>query len=263
MPPSPPTRVGSSRTCWPLGDGRPVPSAGVGRSAGALRRRSDDELDLDAVADDPGQRLADQRAVAGLQPVLGEAVRDGDPEALLIDVDELRCRAATSRSSPARATPGARRGRLARPASRPFVRSDPAMWMIGRWVALARMRMSARVARVSGCSRCWRRSRDGPEDPGRVFGGSRERLRRRGPGEDSTGRTGAARQFCDTPGEYRSMAAQLIAGRRAASRGARPAALAARPAGGLTPFSGRGLSSAGRRRAVRFRAPGAFACLQG
>ena len=53
-------------------------------------RRSDDELDLDAVADDAGEGLADQRPVAGLEPVLGEAVGDGDPEALLVDVDQLR-----------------------------------------------------------------------------------------------------------------------------------------------------------------------------
>ena len=57
-----------------------------GRPVGALDR----ELDLDAVADDPGERLADQRPVAGLEPVLGEAVRDGDPEALVVDVDQLR-----------------------------------------------------------------------------------------------------------------------------------------------------------------------------
>src|SRR3990172_3077907 len=53
-----------------------------------LRRRAHDELDLDAVAHDPGERLRDQRAVPTLQPVLREAVGDGDPEAVLIDVDE-------------------------------------------------------------------------------------------------------------------------------------------------------------------------------
>ena len=97
VPPSPPTRVGSSRTCWrspldePLGDGRrsTPPAAAAVRLAGRLGRGADDELDLDAVADDAGQRLADQRAIARLEPVLGEAVRDGDPEALLIDVDQL------------------------------------------------------------------------------------------------------------------------------------------------------------------------------
>ena len=57
-----------------------MPSVDAGR---------DDEFDLDAVADDPGERLADQGSVAGLEPVLGEAIRDGDPEPLLIDVDEL------------------------------------------------------------------------------------------------------------------------------------------------------------------------------
>ena len=49
---------------------------------------ADDELDLDAVADDPGQRLGDQRAVARLEPVLREAVRDRDPEPLVVHVDE-------------------------------------------------------------------------------------------------------------------------------------------------------------------------------
>ena len=55
-----------------------------------LRGRPDDEFDLDAVPDDPSQRLADQGPVSGLQPVLRETVRDGDPEALLVHVDELR-----------------------------------------------------------------------------------------------------------------------------------------------------------------------------
>ena len=88
MPPSPPTRVGSRRTCG-AGLGPWAPSARRPR-----RRRAaggdDHELDLDAVADDPGQRLGDQRAVAGLEPVLGEAVGDGDPEPVVVDVDELR-----------------------------------------------------------------------------------------------------------------------------------------------------------------------------
>jgi hypothetical protein len=55
---------------------------------GPIRGRHD-ELDLDAVADDPRERLADQRSIAGLEPVLGEAVRDRDPEALLVHVDQL------------------------------------------------------------------------------------------------------------------------------------------------------------------------------
>ena len=95
MPPSPPTRVGSTRT-WCGGRGcRPAAVLGVvrrrlARPRPGSRALRDDELDLDAVADDPGQRLADQRAIARLEPVLGEAVRDGDPEALLVDVDQLR-----------------------------------------------------------------------------------------------------------------------------------------------------------------------------
>ena len=56
---------------------------------GVLRRGADDEFDLDAVAHDAGEGLADQRAIARLEPVLGEAVRDGDPEALLIDIHQL------------------------------------------------------------------------------------------------------------------------------------------------------------------------------
>src|SRR5438270_1088751 len=55
-----------------------------------LRRRSDEELDLDAVADQPGQRLGDQRAVAAVEPVLGEAVRNGDAEAVVVDFGEGR-----------------------------------------------------------------------------------------------------------------------------------------------------------------------------
>ena len=43
-------------------------------------RCADGELDLDAVPDDPGEGLADQGAVASLEPILGEAVRDGDAE---------------------------------------------------------------------------------------------------------------------------------------------------------------------------------------
>ena len=64
-----------------------------GRRVGAVRRGGlsgdHDELDLNAVADDPRQGLADQRAIAGFEPVLRKAVRDANPEALLIDIDEL------------------------------------------------------------------------------------------------------------------------------------------------------------------------------
>ena len=67
--------------------GRAIRLGGRGRDAvGAL----DGELHLDAVADDPGKGLADQRSIACLEPVLGEAIRDGDSEALVIDVDQLR-----------------------------------------------------------------------------------------------------------------------------------------------------------------------------
>ncbi len=78
------TRRGARRR----GDGRRAGACSV-RFTGRVGRGADDEFDLDAVADDARQRLADQRAVARLEPVLGEPVRDGDPEALLIDVDQL------------------------------------------------------------------------------------------------------------------------------------------------------------------------------
>ena len=58
----------------------------LGQHAG--QALADLEVDLDAVAHDAGQRLADQRAVAGLEPVLGEAVGDRDAEAVVIDRDE-------------------------------------------------------------------------------------------------------------------------------------------------------------------------------
>ena len=115
-------------------------AAGVDRlrPAASGGARPDDELDLDAVAHDPGQRLRDQGAIAGLEPVLGEAVRDGDPEPVVIDVDQLRCRAATSRSSPATVRPGARRGRHARLASRPSIGSDLLACRGWRWVMVGR-----------------------------------------------------------------------------------------------------------------------------
>ena len=78
----------------PRPSSRPVPSAPSPAAAAVVLGRSprvrgrDDEVDLDAVADDPAERLGDQRAVAALQPVLGEAVRDGDPEARVVDLDE-------------------------------------------------------------------------------------------------------------------------------------------------------------------------------
>ena len=64
------------------------------RRLGSVSTRSDGddladlELDVHAVADHARQRLADQRPVAGLQPVLGEAVGDGDAEAAVVDGDE-------------------------------------------------------------------------------------------------------------------------------------------------------------------------------
>src|SRR6185295_5608584 len=59
-----------------------------GRALAVGLRWADDEVDLDAVAHDPAERLGDQRAVARLQPVLGEAVRHRDAEARVVDLDE-------------------------------------------------------------------------------------------------------------------------------------------------------------------------------
>ena len=169
MPPSPPTRVGSTRTCcrsataaWRLGR--------RDRIAGGLRRGSDDELDLDAVAHDPGQRLADQRAVAGLEPVLGEPIRDGDPEALLVDIDQLRI--AQPRLEIRRRQ---RHLELSERRSPDLLGIHSSMGscvvMIGRWVASATdgIRQGSRASRMLPLLAP---VRDGPEDPDRVFGGS-------------------------------------------------------------------------------------------
>ena len=67
-----------------------VAGGGAGGRPVRLALRGHHELDLDAVADHAGQRLGDQGPVAGLEPVLGEAVGDGDPEPLIVNVDEAR-----------------------------------------------------------------------------------------------------------------------------------------------------------------------------
>ncbi len=58
-----------------------------------LRDRSgrigDDEFDLDRAADDPRQGLADQRSISVVEPVACEAIRCGDPVAVVLDLDEL------------------------------------------------------------------------------------------------------------------------------------------------------------------------------
>jgi ribonuclease P protein component len=98
----------------------------------------------------------------------------------------------------------------------------------------------------------------------RAFGDSRVRLRRRGPGEDSTGRPGLARRFCYTPWEYTNdVRVRPSAGNGASRRSSMPSAASCGATASIDTLPRSDLSSAGRRRAVRFRAPGAFACLLG
>ncbi len=81
--PPDPARLHANRLAGPV-------AVAVARNDGSLRLWSgpDEELHLDAVAHDPGQRLGDQGAVAGLQPVLGEAVGNGNPEPVVLDLDQ-------------------------------------------------------------------------------------------------------------------------------------------------------------------------------
>ena len=231
VPPSPPTRVGSTRT-W-VAPGGPAATAGAasGSPVAPSGVDADDELDLDAVADDAGQRLADQRAVAGLQPVLGESIRDRDPEALLIDVDELGV-----------AQPRLEVGRGERDLQLSQSRSPDLLCIhssIGSCDVVGRLMGSLDhgresmpgVARLTLSSPSWHRSITFPRILIGASGCSHERLRRRGPGEDSTARRPAARRFCHTPGEYRSVARRTASGPPRA--GARSVV-----ARGLTLFSG-------------------------
>ena len=207
VPPSPPTRVGSTRTCWDdepaaagasTGSGR-GPSAGGG---GALGRCGHDELHLDAVADDAREGLADQRAVAGLEPVLGEPVGDADLEALVVDVHQLGI------AEPGLVIRGRQRHlQLAECRSPDLLRVhsfDVTCVDVGRgWVALAKdpkrgaggTGAMLEMATAPGVLR--------PRVPDRW--GSRVSRRRPGAeglGEDSTGRRAVARRSCNTPGEY-------------------------------------------------------------
>jgi len=61
-----------------------------GDRGGRLAGRAHQELDLDAVADDPRERLGDQGAVARLEPILGETIWDRDLEVVVVHVDEDR-----------------------------------------------------------------------------------------------------------------------------------------------------------------------------
>ena len=177
--------------------------------------RPDDELDLDAVADDPGQRLADQRAVAGLEPVLGEAVGDGDPEPLLVDVHQLGV------AQPRLVVGGGERDlQLTEGGSPDLLRVHSFDGILsylgdGGWVALTKDRATgAGGTRASRSGRRRHRVIRVPEVPDAgASGASRVASRRRGLGEDSTGRRAVARRFCNTPWEY-----PCVAPRSAASR---------------------------------------------
>ena len=80
---------GRGRTLDPVARSSWAAGADAARGAGCRGRRGH-ELDDGAVADDPGQRLGDERPVARLEPVLGEPVRDRDPEPVVVDIDERR-----------------------------------------------------------------------------------------------------------------------------------------------------------------------------
>ena len=91
----------------------------------------------------------------------------------------------------------------------------------------------------------------------RSAGVSRERLRRRGPAEDSTGQDGVARRFADTPMEYPCAALPSTSGSHSAGQTRTPMrALRSRARHGsrrsdtFDTHSGAALSSAGRRRAM-------------
>ena len=219
VPPSPPTRVGSTRTCWddePAAAGAstgsaPAPSAG---GAAALGRGRHDELHLDAVADDAREGLADQRAVAGLEPVLGEPVGDADLEALVVHVHELGI------AEPGLVVRGRERHlQLAECRSPDLLRVhsfDVTCVDVGRgWVALTKdpkrgtgdTGAMLEMATAPGVLR--------PRVPDRR--GSRVSRRRPGAeglGEDSTGRRAVARRSCNTPGEYLCVGAMPAASRR-------------------------------------------------
>ena len=172
-----------------------APGAAAGDAA-------DDELDLDAVADDPGEGLADQRAVARLEPVLGEAVGDRDPEAVVVDVDQLGV------AQPRLVIGGRERHlQLAESRSPDLLRVhsfDRTCVDVGRgWVALAKD-PSEEPGALERCSR-WPTAPGDAASPGPGslgFPGVPQASRRRGLGEDSTGRRAVARRSCNTPGEY-------------------------------------------------------------
>ena len=60
-----------------------------GNSDVRQQKGGDDELHLDGSTHDAGQRLADQRAIAVIQPVPGETIRSGDAIAVVVDLDKL------------------------------------------------------------------------------------------------------------------------------------------------------------------------------
>lgn len=84
----------------------------------------------------------------------------------------------------------------------------------------------------------------------RLLGVSRERLRRRGPAEDSTGQDGVATRFAHTPWEYPCEARERpVPTGRMAGVGGRTMGVSRAP-WTFDTHSGADLSSAGRRRAI-------------
>ena len=265
MPPSPPTRVGSRRTCWA---GRPWARRDRPALTASRRARADDELDRRCSprsgpasarsASGSGSRASPWRTRWGRRS--GTGCHRHRPAS---------CRGATSRSWRARARPGARRGRLARLVAS-IDRSDLLAEGGGRW-------RNGRPGRglggtvASGRRRALRPARSAPGARPEGSQGFPATSRRRGPRRIAPPRRPLARRSGANspilPGEYPCVAA------RTAPTG--PTGVAAPVDAGLaetrpqpapasasfdTPF-GPTHNPRDDDAPCALRAPGAFACL--